>query len=111
MDLLKAELRLNPKNLSQKMSGRHIFTEVLRRGKCSGIHLYFNKQSLPKDQKSKTSTLTGLADPVACRRKQALVVHALNPRTREDYKVGGDSSQSHSEIPGGRITIFRLRSR
>ena len=38
---------------------------------------------------------------------QAVVVHAFNPRPREEYKIGGDSSltQSHSEIPGGRIAI------
>ena len=36
-----------------------------------------------------------------------LVVHALNLSPREDYKMGGDSSQiqSPSEIPGGQITI------
>ena len=25
-------------------------------------------------------------------------MHALNPRTREDYKMGGDSSQAHSDV-------------
>ena len=44
---------------------------------------------------------------LVCHRNQVVVIHALNPRTREDYKTGGDSSQSqsHSEIPGGRIAI------
>ena len=32
----------------------------------------------------------------ACHRNQVVVVHAPNPRTREDYKMGGDSSQSQS---------------
>ena len=36
------------------------------------------------------------------------VVHAFNPKPREDYKTEGDSSQAqyHFETPGGRITIF-----
>ena len=35
------------------------------------------------------------------------MVHAFNPRTREEYKTGGDNfqTQSHSEIPEGRITM------
>ena len=40
-----------------------------------------------------------------------IVVHVFNPRTREDYKIGGDSSQAHSEVLGDRIVIFGLRSR
>ena len=31
---------------------------------------------------------------LACHRNQAVVVHILNPRTREHYKTGGDSSLS-----------------
>ena len=36
------------------------------------------------------------------------MVYALNPRTREDYKAGGDSSQSqsHSEIPKGSFALW-----
>ena len=41
----------------------------------------------------------------SCHRNR--VVHAFNPSPREEYKTGGNSShtQSHSEIPGDRITI------
>ena len=37
------------------------------------------------------------------------VVHAFNPRTREDYKTGGDSSQaqSHSEVSWRQDRHFR----
>ena len=35
-------------------------------------------------------------------------MHTFNPSHRENYKIGADSfqSQSHSEIPGGRIAIL-----
>ena len=48
--------------------------------------------------------------PVAtlvCHRNQEVVLHTVNTRNIEEYKVRGDSSQtqSHSVIPGGKITI------
>ena len=61
---------------------------------------------MPKDQKNKTATLVCLIDEAAmthtfnpsshtsCHRNP--VVHSFNPRTREDYEAGGDSSQSQS---------------
>ena len=63
------------------------------------FHLYFNKQSLPEDQKSETATLASLRHQAAmahtfnpnitltCHRNQKVVVHALNPRTRKDDKM------------------------
>ena len=49
---------------------------------------------------------------LVCHRIHAVMVHSLNPSTR-DYKTGGDGSHSqpHSGIPGGRIAIFGLRSK
>ena len=48
----------------------------------------------------------------SCHRNQVMhalvpVVHAFQPSPREEYKTGGDSSQtqSHSEIPGDKIAI------
>ena len=34
-------------------------------------------------------------------------MHVLNPKTGENYKIGGESSESqaHSEFPGERITF------
>ena len=41
------------------------------------------------------------------------VVHTFNLSSREDDKTGGQRSQaqSHSELSGGKIVIFRLRLR
>ena len=75
------------------------------------FHLYFNKQSLPEDQ-SKRAPLVSLTDhpitTLVCYKYWAVVVHAFNPSTREEYKTGGNNSQTqaHSEIPGGRIAIL-----
>ena len=45
---------------------------------------------------------------LVCHRNWAVVMHAFNPSPREEYKMGGDGSQtqSHSETPEGRITIL-----
>ena len=77
---------------------------------------------MPEDYKSKTVTLASLTGWAAVthnlnpssqtnlHRNQAVVVHAFNPKTRQDYKTGGDSSQSqsHSEIPGNRFAVYGL---
>lgn len=65
-------------------------------------------------EKSKITTLTSFIDqgtithliPVATlvfHKNQVVMVHAFNPRAREDYEIGGDRSlsQSHSEVLGG----------
>ena len=51
---------------------------------------------------------------ISCHRNQAVyafnpsgLISTFNPNPTEEYKMGGDNSQtqSHSEIPGGRIAI------
>ena len=81
------------------------------------FHLYFNKQSLPKGHWVKQLHWSALqtrqwwhtpltpAAMLICHRNWVVVVHAFNSSTEEEYKMGGDSSQSHSENPGGRIAI------
>ena len=74
----------------------------------SDTHLYFNKQNLTEDQKSKAATLVSLTDQATVTHtfspsshtslsyKLAVVMRTLNPSPREDYKTGGNSSQSPS---------------
>ena len=71
---------------------------------------------------SKTATLVSLTEQVVvahtfnprhtvCYINQVVVVHAFNPSTREEYKMGGESSQvqSHSEDSWKQDHLFRLR--
>ena len=59
--------------------------------------MYWESHPRPLEEQS-TLLTTELLNPV---------VYDFNSSPREDYKIGGDSSQSqsHSEIPGGRIAI------
>ena len=52
------------------------------------FHFYFNKYSLPEDQKSKTATLANFTD-------QAAMTHTFNPssHTRLLEKPGGSGAR------------------
>ena len=84
------------------------------------VFLVYLMQKASYDRKKiryKTLNSPTLLIPVAtmtvCHRNHAVVVYALNSRTREEYKMGGNNSpfQSHSEVSWRKDQHFGLRLR